>query len=146
MKTHHTDEQMQVAIDAACIDTFAAGIEEKPERFLHLLKSALDRLPEPPPPPVVDGKTPGQVNLEAFAKADGNNGWNAGASAVLAAFGKKPAKPWTPAVGDVVKLKSGGPKMTVMDVEENGDLWCQWFQEDGTWLGTDFPAATLQPA
>lgn len=32
--------------------------------------------------------------------------------------------------GDVVQLKSGGPKMTIKEVEEwNGAMraWCQWF-------------------
>lgn len=28
--------------------------------------------------------------------------------------------------GDVVKLKSDGPKMTVTRVEDNG-VWCTWF-------------------
>lgn len=59
---------------------------------------------------------------------------------------KKPVKPWTPAVGDVVKLKSNGPKMTVMDEKENGEFWCRWFHTDGTISGNGFPAATLIPA
>ena len=28
--------------------------------------------------------------------------------------------------GDVVMLKSGGPKMTVTEIESNGDLSCVW--------------------
>ena len=32
-------------------------------------------------------------------------------------------------VGDIVQLKSGGPKMTVQSgtEEEEGHVWCQWF-------------------
>ncbi|MFS7244457.1 YodC family protein [Rahnella inusitata] len=34
------------------------------------------------------------------------------------------------AVGDLVKLKSGGPDMTVQEIIERNDAysyWCQWF-------------------
>jgi len=30
-------------------------------------------------------------------------------------------------IGDVVKLKSGGPTMTVNNVDKNGQIYCQWF-------------------
>jgi uncharacterized protein YodC (DUF2158 family) len=31
-------------------------------------------------------------------------------------------------VGDIVQLKSGGPKMTVQDADQEGTgIWCQWF-------------------
>lgn len=29
-------------------------------------------------------------------------------------------------VGDVVRLKSGGPKMTVSHIKD-GNVWCTWF-------------------
>ena len=29
--------------------------------------------------------------------------------------------------GDVVRLKSGGPKMTARDVQQNGRIMCDWF-------------------
>ena len=33
--------------------------------------------------------------------------------------------------GDVVRLKSGGPKMTVEDVSSDGDeVSCAWFNQD----------------
>ena len=32
-------------------------------------------------------------------------------------------------VGDVVRLKSGGPAMTVQSVKAEGRLFCQWFVE-----------------
>jgi len=30
-------------------------------------------------------------------------------------------------IGDLVKLKSGGPAMTVNNIEENGQIYCRWF-------------------
>jgi len=33
-------------------------------------------------------------------------------------------------VGDVVKLKSGGPAMTVKEVSDRGII-CNWFDQDG---------------
>jgi uncharacterized protein YodC (DUF2158 family) len=32
--------------------------------------------------------------------------------------------------GDVVQLKSGGPKMTVQAMQKDGTAWCQWFSGD----------------
>jgi hypothetical protein len=100
MKTHHlTDEQIQAAIDAACEETakkhtvylnalditpnFSSWKNEAHARR-DLLKFALARLPEPTPP-VVDGKTPGDIAYDAFI--NGSDSWEAAASAVLAAFG-----------------------------------------------------------
>ena len=31
-------------------------------------------------------------------------------------------------VGDVVTLKSGGPVMTVTDIQDDGQAQCQWFK------------------
>lgn len=46
-------------------------------------------------------------------------------------------------IGDVVQLKSGGPRMTVAEIYGDGDLGCVWFvgtkQEAGT-----FPPEALQ--
>lgn len=30
--------------------------------------------------------------------------------------------------GDLVQLKSGGPLMTVKQIQSNGDLFCIWFE------------------
>jgi len=101
MKTHHlTDEQIQAAIDAACEETakkhtvylnalditpnFSSWKNEAHARR-DLLKFSLARLPEPTPP-VVDGKTPGDIAYDAFI--NGSDSWEAAASAVLAAFGQ----------------------------------------------------------
>ncbi len=49
-------------------------------------------------------------------------------------------------VGDVVKLKSGGPKMTVTVVGDRlgtATVWCTWF--DGTKkFDGDFPPSALE--
>lgn len=33
--------------------------------------------------------------------------------------------------GDVVQLKSGGPMMTVIEIDDAGRLYCQWFNSRG---------------
>lgn len=45
------------------------------------------------------------------------------------------------ASGEVVQLKSGGPKMTVAWVEE-GEAYCEWFIE-GKIQGSKFPVHSL---
>jgi hypothetical protein len=115
MKTNYTDEQIQAAIDAACeqtqnvhnvwsgllyINKHDRCFAEDADTRRDLLKCALARLPEPTPP-VVDGKTPGQVNHDAVANGDyetykkwseiserGKCDIERGSSAVLAAFGQ----------------------------------------------------------
>lgn len=57
----------------------------------------------------------------------------------------EPLKPWTPAVGDVVTLKSGGPKMTAVKAAPELHFWCNWFDGAERHEGC-FPTATLQPA
>jgi uncharacterized protein YodC (DUF2158 family) len=46
-------------------------------------------------------------------------------------------------VGDIVQLKSGGPKMTVTDIYQDGRVGCVWFvgadQKEGT-----FPPDAVQ--
>ncbi|MCH8203251.1 MAG: DUF2158 domain-containing protein [Proteobacteria bacterium] len=39
-------------------------------------------------------------------------------------------------VGDIVKLKSGGPRMTVTLTEGDGPVECKWFENyQGHWTG-----------
>ena len=45
-------------------------------------------------------------------------------------------------VGDIVQLKSGGPKMTVEEELGSGDIRCQWFAGSKLSWG-DFPAHSL---
>jgi uncharacterized protein YodC (DUF2158 family) len=50
--------------------------------------------------------------------------------------------------GDVVQLKSGGPKMTVDEVGVNNGVmkaWCVWFKDDKKDHGT-FPISSLKHA
>lgn len=46
-------------------------------------------------------------------------------------------------VGDVVKLKSGGEKMTIEKIEDDGYVSCVWFEGSQVQRGA-FAAATLQ--
>jgi uncharacterized protein YodC (DUF2158 family) len=50
-------------------------------------------------------------------------------------------------VGDVVKLKSGGPKMTVTQIGEDMSgtmtIWCVWFDGTARIEGT-FPFGTVE--
>jgi len=49
-------------------------------------------------------------------------------------------------VGDVVRLKSGGPVMTVTTVGDDYGtpmIWCMWFDQKGSQTGK-FPPAALQ--
>lgn len=58
-----------------------------------------------------------------------------------------PAAEKTPEIkpGDLVRLKSGGPRMTAATQIGSTDIWrCQWFT-DGALLVGEFPAASLIP-
>jgi uncharacterized protein YodC (DUF2158 family) len=45
--------------------------------------------------------------------------------------------------GDTVKLKSGGPLMTVMQLQNDGDVWCEWFDKSDKPQGKSFPPHSL---
>lgn len=57
---------------------------------------------------------------------------------------------WTPEVGDVVTLKSGGPKMTVVKLADTeSDLsafLCEWFSDSGKYDSGVIYLTSLQPA
>lgn len=53
--------------------------------------------------------------------------------------------PWQPAVGEPVRLVSGGPKMTIGEVSSDG-IGCDWFDELGKWHGMMFKPACLVSA
>lgn len=46
-------------------------------------------------------------------------------------------------VGDVVRLKSGGPKMTVVESDKQDGLLCQWFDRNGKLHKDTFAVAML---
>lgn len=46
------------------------------------------------------------------------------------------------AAGDVVQLKSGGPVMTVQEIESGDQVFCIWFDKTKQCHGR-FPAAAL---
>jgi uncharacterized protein YodC (DUF2158 family) len=52
---------------------------------------------------------------------------------------------WTPQAGDVVRLKSGGPLMTISGFRFNGDVVCRWFEHFTPHNGT-FEFCCLEPA
>ena len=93
-----------------------------------------------------DGRSLGQVAMKASFQADEegltvDECYEAAAQAVVAAARpvieaeclaqaqQAAAQPWTPAVGDVVRLKSGGPVMTVTHVDPLS-LMCAWMNAD----------------
>ena len=46
--------------------------------------------------------------------------------------------------GDVVVLKSGGPKMTIFDVDGDSHT-CRWFNTSGAWKRENFSDSELVP-
>lgn len=50
--------------------------------------------------------------------------------------------PYAP--GDVLRLKSGGPKMTVVTLEGDDAVACKWFDRNGKLQSDSFPAAMVE--
>ena len=46
--------------------------------------------------------------------------------------------------GDIVRLKSGGPRMTIRWIED-GDAYCEWFDDKNEIKGNRFSLASLDP-
>lgn len=46
--------------------------------------------------------------------------------------------------GDVVRLKSGGPKMTVREEKQDGKILCSWFDRNGKLHSEAFPAQLVE--
>lgn len=57
----------------------------------------------------------------------------------------EPAQAWTPAVGDVVRLKSGGPSMTVTHVDPLS-LMCAWMNANNELQVEPITTLCLEPA
>lgn len=47
-------------------------------------------------------------------------------------------------IGDVVQLKSGGPTMTIEDIEDSGKVRCKWFDRDQTLYTETFKLDMLE--
>lgn len=56
----------------------------------------------------------------------------------------EPAQPCQPAVGDVVRLKSGGPQVTVKAITSDGLASCIWFDPNGQYHQLPVPASCLE--
>ena len=56
----------------------------------------------------------------------------------------EPALPRTPAAGDVVRLKSGGPDITVKSLTSDGLVSCIWFTVNGQYHQLPMPASCLE--
>ena len=48
-------------------------------------------------------------------------------------------------IGDVVQLKSGGPKLTVAKIESDGRVYCYWFAGAKREHGTFGPETLKRP-
>ena len=51
---------------------------------------------------------------------------------------------WTK--GDLVALKSGGPLMTVEEIQVGGEVVCSWFRGDNELTTGQFVAEALEPS
>ena len=47
------------------------------------------------------------------------------------------------APGDTVRLKSGGPLMTVSTIDSLGKIWCEWLDAKGTQQSQSFEPDNL---
>ena len=47
--------------------------------------------------------------------------------------------------GTIVKLQSGGPRMTVVETLPNGEINCEWFDEKNDVQRRSFAATSLKP-
>jgi uncharacterized protein YodC (DUF2158 family) len=45
--------------------------------------------------------------------------------------------------GDTVRMKSGGPLMTVVQVQSDGNIWCEWFDKKDEPQGRSFATTSL---
>lgn len=157
--TPYTDDQILEALEKAFAFTGVNKFTTTNER-LQIGKKFLELLPKPHPEPDP------YATLKAYAKAgarirfEDEFGWSEWAANEDWSWTQPPeeyqvhpadlhlleVKPWTPKPGDVVQLKSGGPRMTCLLRHAHQDTYlCSWASEHGV-FERFFPLACLQQA
>jgi uncharacterized protein YodC (DUF2158 family) len=151
MKTTYTNEELQEAIDVAFRessgdDGFWLGIaraflDNLPEQTEQEVLSLSQLRPLSEAGPVPEGCVRVQGTME--------EGWRYADEPQPEPLVTSPE--WTPQAGDVVRLKSGGPLMTVdfteFDAENNETLVnCLWIKPNGDPAGLKIPTHMLQPS
>jgi uncharacterized protein YodC (DUF2158 family) len=127
MKTTYTNEQLQEAIDVAFHES--SGDDGF---WIGIARAFLDNLPEQTEQEVLSLsqlRPLSDIHLPSTEKLD-----------PLVTKSE-----WTPQVGDVVRLKSGGPLMAISGFRFNGDVVCRWFEHFTPHNGT-FEFCCLEPA
>lgn len=169
--TPYTDEQILEALEKAFGSLDSRGMimvrpgnkwrsywDSEKEVRLQIGKKFLELLPKSPPEPDP------YATLKAYAKAgarirfEDEFGWSEWAANEDWSWTQLPeeyqvhpadlhlleVKPWTPKPGDVVQLKSGGPRMTVR-LSQDENYLCTWASDYGV-FERFFPLACLQQA
>jgi uncharacterized protein YodC (DUF2158 family) len=54
-----------------------------------------------------------------------------------------PRTPGPAYANDTVRLKSGGPLMTVTSIQADGTVWCEWFDKSDVLQGRSFLVSSL---
>lgn len=128
----HDENTLQAAIDAAFLtngDNYSASLVTSKHRTIYWFDEAPARL----------------AVAKAFLAALPPAEQSAEIEKLKAEPPAEPILSWEPAVGDVVRLKSGGPHTTVKNFTPNGLTDCSWFDAGGQYHQTKIPTACLEP-
>lgn len=149
MKTHeYTDDQIQTAIDAAFPQagpSYLANLDTLPDTHcwpaeapnrLAIGKAFLAALSKP---------EASAEPTESWANADNAKAFQEFQAEIEAVWEAKDS-PWTPKPGDVVRLKSGGPAMTIERFDaQASEAFCVMAYAGGVYRGV-FQVATIELA